>query len=67
MDLIISFQDFVQKVNQHGTIHTQTLSSLFFHPFSFYEDETVEELARGGTSYPSRKVDAYFTEEVKEN
>ncbi|XP_064094186.1 peroxidasin homolog pxn-2-like isoform X2 [Macrobrachium nipponense] len=56
--------DFIQRINSDGVVDTEHTSSLFFNPFTMYEEEAVEELGRGSASYRARKVDSYFTEEV---
>lgn len=56
--------DIILKINRFGVPSTEQLSSLFFLPFSLYEQDTVGNLARGATSQPSAKVDAYFSKEV---
>ncbi|XP_066958962.1 peroxinectin A-like [Macrobrachium rosenbergii] len=56
--------DFIQRINIYGVVETAHTSSMFFNPFTMYENEAVEDLGRGSTSYRARKVDAYFTEEV---
>ncbi|XP_068223713.1 peroxidase-like isoform X1 [Palaemon carinicauda] len=59
--------DIILKINRYGVPSTEELSSLFFYPFSLYDQDTVGNLARGATSQPSGNVDTYFSKEIAGN
>ncbi|KAK7084550.1 hypothetical protein SK128_015650 [Halocaridina rubra] len=56
--------DFIQRINSHGIVKSQALSTLFFNPFSLYEKNEVANIARGATGQPASKVDTHFSEEI---